>query len=143
MPLTKLLDLCFKQGLLYKSSIENNIQMVKLGSTGSILKENLQKELFHNMIINRDCPVFISTSFKDTFNFAKDVCNGYVPFSLAEIINLEDIGICNKNSSNKAQLIENNITLRYTTFVSPIDAISYFHQWQRQRKTWWRKVTLS
>lgn len=140
MPVTKLLDLCFKHGLLYKGSIENNIQLVKLGSTGSILKENLQKEWFHNMIINRECSVFINTSFQETFNFAKEMCNHYVPFGLAEVMNgnLEDNNV--ENSANKVQLIQNNVTLRCTTFVSPIEAISYFHQWQRQRKIWWRKV---
>lgn len=142
MPLTKTLEHCFKHGLLYKGGIDNKLQLVKLGSTGALLRENLHNEWFHNIIINRDCSVFYNTSsFQETFNYAKEISSHYLPFGVAEILN-DEKNLDNFQADTPVHNVKlmNNATLKCTMFVSPSEATQYFHQWQRQRRIWWRKV---
>lgn len=89
MPIKRIIDLCERRGFLNKLSTVLNI-----GPVGTLLQENLKNEWFYNMIINRDNTVFFCNNnlFSATFNFAKDVCQGRLPFGIAEIVEEKPTG---------------------------------------------------
>lgn len=144
----KILELCFKHGYLYKNQIENNLETIMLGPTGALLQDNLKNEWFYSMQTNMDSSVFFNTnSFKSTFAFAKDISMANIPFGISEIIEDNETP-CEAVVKNNA---ENDMlywfkgpkkNLRCTLFVSPSDSTHVFHQWQRQRRMWWRKVSI-
>lgn len=131
------------------------IEQLKLGPTGCLLLQNLKNEWFYNIIINKDTSVFPSgnNDFRETFQYAKSVCLEKLPFGVAEMVQ-------NRKPSNESELIEyynermnnqdvdfkklfgneDNTTLKCTIFASSSESVPFFHQWQRQRRIWWRKV---
>lgn len=140
MSFTKVLSLCERCGFLKQTN-----GILKLGPTGTLLQENLRNEWLFAMVTNRDIPVFLSgTSFSETYIHAKELCLERLPFGIAEIIPKQCIA--SENASEKTVSFENfflgeeNHLLRCTMFASPSDATQLYYQWQRQRRTWWRKV---
>lgn len=143
MTFIKILALCEKHGFL--KQIQN---VLKVGPTGAVLQDNLKNEWLYNMVTNRDIPVFLSGhSFSETFLYAKEVCMEHLPFGIAEIIPKKCETTQSNNNDDKNTVCfenfftgEDNLVLRCTTFVSPENSTPLYHQWQRQRRTWWRKV---
>lgn len=150
MSFNKILGLCERHGFLKQA---NNI--LKLGPTGTLLQENLRNEWLVSMVTNRDIPVFLNgSSFTETYFYAKELCVERLPFGVAEIApaqctaTKETIKDKTTNGTEVSETIsfensfsaEENLLLRCTTFVSPSNATQLFHQWQRQRRAWWRKV---
>lgn len=145
MTLEKILALCEKHGFV-QAIKKNNADVIKIGPVGALLQENLRNEWFFGMVTNRDMMVFMNNhSFKETFQYAREICSEKVPFAIAEMINKK----CSENKENneskngifnKYFKAEDNIILHCTNFVSPENSTPFFHKWQRQRRIWWRKV---
>lgn len=145
-----------KQGFLTRTFLPKmKIELLKLGPTGNLLLQNLKNEWFYNTVINKDISVFLSNdSFDNTFEYSKNMCLDRLPFGVAEIIP-------NKKKSSTDELInyysermkqndidfeklfsnEDRVTLKCTIFASSQDSVQFFHQWQRQRRIWWRKFS--
>lgn len=135
--LEKILHLFDKLGFLQR--VVNNNNNFKTGPIGILLEQNLRNEWYNSMIINRDNTVFLSNdSFVNTYEYAKKICMEYVPFGIAEELSLE-----NAIKFNNYLLEDKNTMLQTTIFVSPVSSIHFFHEWQRHRKIWWRKVYFS
>lgn len=143
MSFKKILGLCEKHGFL--KQINNAL---KFGPTGTLLQENLRNEWLLNMVTNRDVPVFLNgNSFAETYDYCKELCLERLPFGIAEIVPKKCITkgeisegeeVCFENLFSD----EESFLLRCTTFVSPSNSTQVFHQWQRQRRAWWRKVII-
>lgn len=152
-----ILSLCEKHGFIRKSFFPKmKIEQLQLGPTGYLLLQNLKNEWFYNIVINKDLTVFPSDneSFDKTFEFAKTACMEGLPFGIAEVIQ-------NKKFSSAEELIayytermkekdidfdklfaqEDQVKLKCTVFTSSRDSVQFFHQWQRQRRIWWRKFS--
>lgn len=150
MNFKKILDVCEKQGFLKRiinETIANDAvnELVKIGPIGALLQENLKTEWFYTMVINRENTVFFSKdSFTDTYEYAKEICQDKLPFGIAEIkegTNNKILESANKVFDfDKYFVEERQPVLRTTMFIAPSKSTQFFHQWQRQRKMWWRKV---
>lgn len=153
MTFTKILEMCEKHGFLKKVSMYNQ-DILRVGPIGALLQENLRSEWLYSVTTNRDLTACInSSSFSDSFNHTKELCSQRVPFSLAEIEeekcrNVAQAFVEAKDGKKEEGVDfkrffigENRPILRCTTFVAPAFSTPHFHQWQRQRKAWWRKVS--
>lgn len=150
--LEKILDLVTKNGFIKQNIQKLNIEYLKVGPTGLILLNNLKTEWFHNIVINKDVTVFLNSGNVDeTFEFAKNLCLEKLPFGIAECYKdkkvSSDIVEYYKQQMNKKEIDfeslfmpEENQLLKCTIFVSPNNSTQFFHQWQRERRMWWRKV---
>ncbi|KAH1025848.1 hypothetical protein HUJ05_010492 [Dendroctonus ponderosae] len=147
-----------KHGLLRKFVFPRmKIEQLKVGPVGYLLLHQLRNEWFNHMIINKETSVFISDNdFEGTFQFAKRLCLDRLPFGIAEIIQ-------NKRISNENLILEHyvermnsndidfeayfgnedSLTLKCTIFTTPTNSVPFFHQWQRDRRIWWRKFSAS
>lgn len=152
MSFNKIIEICEKHGFLKKIKKYNH-DILKIAPVGALLQENLRNEWLYSMITNRDLTACLkSQSFLETFLYMKQLCSNKLPFAVAEI---EE-----KKSHNNAETFlntkkseeldfkqffigENKLMLNCSTFVSPSTSLQYFHQWQRYRKAWWRKVSRS
>ncbi|KAF2882739.1 hypothetical protein ILUMI_23472 [Ignelater luminosus] len=150
MTFKKILDVCEKHGFVKRiinKSIDNDAvnKLVKIGPVGALLQENLKTEWFFSMVINRENTVFLSKdSFVDTYEYGKEICQEKLPFGIAEIKEGIDNVCGNANKLfdfDKYFMEERQLVLRTTMFVAPSKSIQFFHQWQRQRKMWWRKFS--
>lgn len=144
MPFTKVLDLCGKHGFLRKLS-KNDSFILKTAPIGALLQETLRNEWLYSMVTNRDMTVLLNNdSFSETYAFVKEISLERPPFGIAEIIPNQ----CDDKSNNPSDSTcfhnffrgENTYQLCCTNFISPANSTHFFHQWQRQRRTWWRKV---
>lgn len=150
MTFTKILEMCEKHGFLTKIT-KYNQSILKVAPLGAVLKENLRNEWLYSMITNRDLPVCLSSnSFSETFTYMKQLCSQKAPFAIAEIEvekfrNVAEAFVDAKNSKEidfqQFFIGEDKLVLKCDTFVSPTVSMPYFHQWQRHRKAWWRKVS--
>lgn len=150
--LQKILDLVTTNGYL-RSITKENVKYVKMGPTGLLLQDNLKTQWFNNVVINKELTVFPSEGdIQNTFDYARRVCLEKLPFGIAENLKREDIGPKYKEKHGKK--IEDKLTnfkdffeeedkfiLKSTIFVPSETSIQFFHQWQRQRRMWWRKVS--
>ncbi|KAF5288462.1 hypothetical protein FQR65_LT02114 [Abscondita terminalis] len=66
------------------------------------------------------------------------MCQERVPFGIAEVVNAND-----EEFGFDQHFNERSTILQTTMFVSPTLSTQFFHQWQRQRRTWWRKFSAS
>ncbi|KAG5877045.1 hypothetical protein JTB14_006525 [Gonioctena quinquepunctata] len=129
----------------------------KIGPVGLLLRNNLKTEWFYNIVINKDITVVLNESdVSETYDYAKELCSQTLPFGIAEIQPFKNVyksdeiieyyknAMNNKNVEFEDLLRhEGNSHLRCTVFVSPSSSTPFFHQWQRQRKMWWRKFSAS
>lgn len=145
MTFAKITKMCQKHGFL-KQAILHNQDILKIGPIGASLQENLRNEWLLHMTTNRDLTTFLNpSSFSETFDYAKYLCSEKLPFAITEIVEGKSSEVEQQtNQSFSATLKdENRLLLRCTTFVGPSSSVPYFHQWQRQRKAWWRKFSAS
>lgn len=152
MLLRKILELCEKNGYLKILPDNLNVLSVKLGPTGALLQENLRLEWFYAMVVNRESNVFLSKgSFSDAFQHAKEMCQDHAPFGVAEIVADSGEGIKNRSEDTEEardgvdfrRCVAGDVVLKTSMFVSPALSTQFFHQWQRQRKMWFRKVSFT
>lgn len=120
-------------------------EVLKIGSTGAFLMENLRQEWFNNIVINKDVSTFISTgNLSETFDYAKKMCLGQFPFSIAEISKMKTTSVLENNLGEKQvnfrEYFEVGDNLSCWVFVEQAGCVQFFHQWQKQRRMWWRKV---
>lgn len=142
--------MCEKHGFLHKIK-KYNLDILKIGPTGALLQENLRNEWLYSMITNRDLTVCLNShSFSDTFTHLKQLCSQKLPFAIAEIEeertrNVAEAYVEARGSEEmdfrRCFIGEDRLVLNCSTFVAPAVSMPYFHQWQRYRKAWWRKVS--
>lgn len=149
----KIIDFCAKNGFLKisASSLANKMTL-EVGLAGSLLEENLKREWFDNFLNVKETPVFYNKSdFKDTFVYARKLLGNTMPFGLIEMTPISNKQVGKMNSllsenvpvntpGNFSDYFTTDSRLLYTIFMTPSSANQLFHQIQRQRKIWWRKV---
>ncbi|CAH1999452.1 unnamed protein product [Acanthoscelides obtectus] len=152
----KIADLAVKHGFIRKNMLPNiNFDQYKFGPVGLLLLSNLESEWFFHFVINKDVTVFINKDdFTSTFNFAKNTCCDRLPFGIVEkkgnkkmnsddliqyktLTNSDSIEFCKRFPEEEKQF------LKGTFFISPNESTKFFHQFQRQRRIWWRKISAS
>ncbi|KAK5640978.1 hypothetical protein RI129_009525 [Pyrocoelia pectoralis] len=129
----KVLELCKVRGFL--NNINNDESVI--GPVGALLQQNLKTEWLYNVVINRETNVFLCEgSFGDTYEFARNVCQERSPFGIARVIkDTEDTFDFDRYFFGRP------LFLHTTMFVIPSFSTQFFHDWQRQRRTWWRKLS--
>lgn len=148
--LTKILNLAESNGFIHYY-IKDKRKFIKLGTNGVLLKKNLEQQWFNNVVMNKDISMLpCEYSLESTFNFAKKICLEKLPFGIVERIqppcNIEfKESNLKKQKSDKISFEDlfeekDKLLLKTTIFVPSESATHYFHQWQKQRRIWWRKV---
>lgn len=149
--LQKILDMVTTNGYI-KSISKEGIKYLKVGPTGLLLQNNLKTQWFNNIVVNKEVTVFPSKgNIQVTFEYAKKMCSEKVPFGIAETIKpkVNDFKLKRKNQKSETKKTgklkdffeeEDQIELQSTIFVPSQTSVQFFHQWQRQRKMWWKKV---
>ncbi|XP_044760094.1 DNA polymerase subunit gamma-2, mitochondrial [Coccinella septempunctata] len=152
----KIIDFCVKNGFLKltENSLPNEIQ-IEVGLPGALLEENLKREWFDNFLNSKEIPVFYNKGdFKDTYIQAKKLMMNVMPFGIIELKSFVNKSRNKENSlligtdsselsSSFSDYFMNDSRLLYTIFLPPTTANQSFHQIQRQRKIWWRKISAS
>lgn len=148
--LNKIFELCERHGFFRRINYPKlNLEMLKIESTGALLQQNLLNEWLNSIIISEDLSVFPSSDgISETFKFAKEMCLGIPPFGVAHYTqkssqSLQDIVSKRQEKIDFQDYFESGTTLECCVFLSPADATSFFHRLQRERKMWWRKVSIS
>lgn len=143
--LEKILDMVAENG--YIKQVAKNC--LKLGPTGILLQENLKTQWNNNIVINKEISVFPNDgNIQDTFQYARKVCLDKVPFGIAETVKSNVEFVSENDVKEECKMIkfrdffdqEDQLTLKSTMFVPSQTSVQFFHQWQRQRRMWWRKV---
>lgn len=138
LPYSNVLELCEKRGFFKWSG--NNL---RIGPVAALLLKNLKHEWFYDMTVRSDTCMFVNvSSFNDTFEYVKELCSHRLPFGISEVIKTNLMNNFNNDLldfSTHMNLYKN--VLRTTMFVTPSDSVEFFHQWQRERRTWWRTVS--
>lgn len=154
MTFSKIVEMCERHGFL-KKIVMYNQDILRVGPIGAILQENLRNEWIYSVLTNRDltASLSLSSSFTDSFTYIKELCSQKLPFAIAEFEeeqcrNVTQAFIDAKRKAKSDDIdfqqflvAEDKLILRCTTFVLPSLSTPYFHQWQRHRKAWWRKVS--
>ncbi|XP_066254386.1 DNA polymerase subunit gamma-2, mitochondrial isoform X2 [Euwallacea similis] len=144
-----IINLCEKHGFLRKiASSKLNSDQLKVGPIGTLLLHNLKKEWHYNFVTNKENTVFLADngSFIEAFQFARNICMERLPFGIAEIqenkseLSKENI-MCKEVDFNNYFSDEDKVNLKCSIFVSSVHSTQFFHQWQRQRRIWWRKFS--
>lgn len=135
----EILSLCEKSGFL---NINNS--GLHLGPVGYLLRENLKTEWLYSNVTNRDINVFLNSnsSFGETFNFVKNISEDKLPFGVAQITSdtSDNTEVSQSQDIDRYFNAPNQMRLDCFMFVPPSLSVQYFHNWQRQRRMWWRKV---
>lgn len=134
--LNKVISLCEQHGFF--RSTKNALLQVE--STGALLLENLRTEWFNNVVINKDLSVFYcSGNLEDTYHFAKKTCLEKGPFAICKF---EEKELCKKEEEkiDFRDFFHKGIEAQCSVFANPEEATPFFHQWQKERRMWWRKV---
>lgn len=146
--LKKVLDLAANNGFLSRSKSLND--KFKIGPVGQLLCQNINSEWFHNIVINKELTVVINDGdLSETYNYVKNLCSEKLPFGIADSEKIKkytadeyrencDTGIDFKNLLCN----EDDIFLKFCVFVSPNESMRYFQRWQKQRRIWYKKVSL-
>jgi DNA polymerase gamma 2 len=124
------------------------MEIYKIEAVGTLLQQNLYTEWFSNVVLNKDFHVFpCSNGFSETFDFAKQICLGTFPFGLTQSTQikhkLENQFEKQKNGVNFLNYFEEDTVLECFVFLPPSDTTHFFHQWQKERRIWWRKFSAS
>lgn len=151
--LQKILDMVAANGYI-KQVYKENVKLLKIGPVGLLLQNNLKTQWCNNIIINRDVTVFPNKDdINGTFEYAKQMCLEKLPFGIAETIKPsiadDKAKILIEMKKDKDLIVfsdffeqPDQFTLQSTIFVQSDTATQFFHQWQKQRRMWWRKVRL-
>ncbi|KAF5293804.1 hypothetical protein FQA39_LY03289 [Lamprigera yunnana] len=127
-------DLSERQGFLKRVN-----EKLLVGPIGALLQENLKNEWINSMVVNRDTSIFLcKDSFLHTYEYAKEVCQQKLPFGIAQITTS-----CTEVFDFDSHFQSPPTILQTTMFLSPLSSTQVFHQWQRQRRTWWKKFSAS
>ncbi|CAH0564268.1 unnamed protein product [Brassicogethes aeneus] len=148
--MNKILTLCENRGFLqktYNAALKQDI--ITIFPTGALLQANLRNEWFNSSIINKDHTVFLNKNdFDETVEYARNLCN-VLPFGVADVLrnkkSMKERVDLVKESGNKFDFrmytLENDYNLKTNFYVSPKTSTHFFHQFQKQRKMWWRKFS--
>jgi len=78
------------------------------------------------------------------FEYVKKLNNSQLPFGIAETrLEVRDLVNDTVQEETKYFKPQKHTLLWSCIFARPGNAMQRFYQWQRQRKMWWRKVTLT
>lgn len=147
----KILDMIASNGYI-KQVYKENLKYVKIGPIGLLLQNNLKTQWCNNIIINKDITVFPSKyDIYDTLEFSKKMCLEKLPFGIAEtvkpLMDENKTKVLSEIRKDKNLIFfsdffekQDQFTLRTTIFVKSETVTQFFHQWQKQRRMWWRKV---
>nr|CAH7712159.1 unnamed protein product [Callosobruchus chinensis] len=146
----KVLDHAINHGFL-KRDIRSklNFEQYKFGPVGLHLLHNLETEWFFHFVINRDITVFLNKDdFTSSFAFAKKMCCDRLPFGIVEKKSSGQISdnLMQENGDSiqfSTKFCEETEYLKGTFFISPTQSTKFFHQFQRQRRIWWRRISAS
>lgn len=145
----KIFELCERHGFFRRINYPKlDLEMLKIEATGALLQQNLLNEWLNSIVISKDLTVFPSINgISDTFKFAKEMCLEVPPFGVAQYSqkssqSLEDIVLKRRERTDFQDYFESGTILECCIFLASADATSFFHQWQRERKMWWRKVRI-
>nr|CAI5823090.1 unnamed protein product [Callosobruchus analis] len=152
----KIIDHAINHGFLKRDILSKlNFEQYKYGPVGLHLLNNLETEWFFHFVINRDITVFLNKDdFISTFAFSKKMCCDRLPLGIVEKQSNEKI---NYNLMNDEKSLENRDLIQFTTkfseeetqflkgtfFISPTQSTKFFHQFQKQRRIWWRRISAS
>ncbi|VEN62257.1 unnamed protein product [Callosobruchus maculatus] len=152
----KIIDLAINHGFLKRDILSKlNFEQYKYGPVGLHLLNNLETEWFFHFVINRDITVFLNKDdFTSTFAFSKKMCCDRLPLGIVEKKSREKIDhdlMQDKKSSENGDSIQfctkfsedETEFLKGTFFISPTQSTKFFHQFQRQRRIWWRRISAS
>ncbi|XP_028142532.1 DNA polymerase subunit gamma-2, mitochondrial [Diabrotica virgifera virgifera] len=154
--LKRTLDLATNGGFLKKTVLPNyNIDQFKIGPLGLLLCQNINTEWLYHTLINKELTVCPNEGDIDnTYNFVKILCSSKLPFGITDVnkqkksFTTDEIVEYYKNASKGEKVSfenllrhEEDVFLKFTIFVSPSDSTQMFHQWQKQRRIWFRKFS--
>lgn len=147
MNFNKIISLCEKRGFLHKTIHPTvHVETFRLGPVGALLQENLRTEWFNSIVINKDIQVFPSQNgLSDTYNFAKEASLNILPFGVTQVAQKkrlweEQFKMQEHDGVDFLSYFEHDEIFRCWVFLNPSNAVQFFHQWQRERRMWWRKV---
>lgn len=138
----------------YINLARSSKNLYKVGPIGLLLLNNLQTQWYNNILINRDITSFLDKgNINNTYDFAKQICLEKLPFGIADKITPVMKPSTKEKLDNELDKkrihfkdlfpAEDQFKFRSTIFVSSETATQFFHQWQKQRRIWWRKVSFS
>lgn len=150
----QIVSLCEKQGFFrIINPFNNKLQYFQLGPIGSLLQENLRQEWYKHIVTNNENNVFFCEGdFAKSVDFVKQLSSEKLPYGVAEFkpekVKLDE-GLQIEEEKNedyvrsfKTYFMDDTL-MKCTMFISPTTSTRFFHQWQRQRKVWWRKFSAS
>ncbi|XP_063915964.1 DNA polymerase subunit gamma-2, mitochondrial [Zophobas morio] len=150
MNFNKIISLCEKRGFLHKTIHPTvHVETFRLGPVGALLQENLRTEWFNSIVINKDIQVFPSQNgLSDTYNFAKEASLNILPFGVTQVAQKkrlweEQFKMQEHDGVDFLSYFEHDEIFRCWVFLNPSNAVQFFHQWQRERRMWWRKFSTS
>ncbi|CAG9863288.1 unnamed protein product [Phyllotreta striolata] len=111
--------------------------------TGLLLCQNLNTEWFYNIVLNKDVTVVLNDGdFSETFDYTKSLCSEKLPFGIADVKIITNSNLTQGNNAfdNVIQQ-ENDTLLKFCMFVSPTESTRLFHQWQKLRRTWYKRFS--
>lgn len=150
----QIVALCEQQGFFRViNPFNNNLQYFQLGPVGALLQENLKKEWFKHMVTNNiEQNVFFSEdAFPKSVEFVKQLSSEKLPYGVAEwkTVNMlpEELQVVDTKNKDLVRPFRtyfmDDTVMKCTMFIPPSTSTRLFHQWQRQRKVWWRKFSAS
>ncbi|XP_074030654.1 DNA polymerase subunit gamma-2, mitochondrial [Leptinotarsa decemlineata] len=154
--LHKILNLATSNGFVKRTVLAHlNMSQYEIGPIGEILRHNLMTEWYYNIVFNKDVTVIMNNGdFTGTYEYLKAFCSDRLPFGIADIKKLKKSystdeiiehykkGRDNRNTSFKDLMRHEEDSLcNCTIFVPPSNSTRFFHQWQQQRRMWWRKFS--
>lgn len=134
------MKLCEKHGFL-RRIVHPKLEMYKIESTGVLLQENLRAEWFYNIVINKDIQMFhCIDNFSETYNFAKQTSLGITPFGVTQITPKKLSVQEQAEKTDFEKYFDSSDIYESWVFLAPKNVTQFFHQWQNERRMWWRKV---
>ncbi|XP_008196614.1 DNA polymerase subunit gamma-2, mitochondrial [Tribolium castaneum] len=143
MTFEKIVKLCEKHGFLRRIA-NPRLEMFKIGPTGALLQENLHTEWLNNIVISKDIQMFHCVDdFAATFDFAKATCLGIPPFGISRVTQRKLRVQEQLDKTGFEKYFDQGRIYECCVFMPPKDVTQFFHQWQRERKIWWRRFSSS
>ncbi|XP_049817230.1 DNA polymerase subunit gamma-2, mitochondrial isoform X2 [Aethina tumida] len=152
MSFNKIIEMCIKHGFFKQlNNVHYGCDQFSIQPTAALLLENLRKEWTKSIVINKDVTVVLSGEiYEDSLEFVSSLCSEKLPFGVAEIKleekntnkkfrNLTDFA--NEPNFKKHFVMMDNYGMTSNFYVSPKDSTQFFHNFQRQRRMWWRKFS--
>lgn len=135
MILKNVLSLCEQYGFLLKKP---TLSKHFIAPAGTLLLENLKHEWLQSMVNYKDYSIYYSNNnFTDSYEYVKRTSLEKLPFGFATIREEEN----NNAIFTLGETINDKHHLNTWVFIPPTNSVHAFHQWQRQRRMWWRKFS--